>query len=114
MSTTAKQRIQSLDRGLQILEYVADQDQPVRLAELAEQCKEIEREQLAFDDTECRENMNCLASPVYDFRGQVIAAIGISGPVERVNKTTMKDMGQVVTECAADLSAELGYQGRSP
>ncbi len=35
MASTTPQRIQSLDRGLQILEYVADQDEPVRLADLA-------------------------------------------------------------------------------
>lgn len=32
----AGQRIQSLDRGLQILKFIAQQNQPVRLAELAE------------------------------------------------------------------------------
>jgi len=31
----AMQRIQSLDRGLQILEYIAEQEEPVRLADLA-------------------------------------------------------------------------------
>jgi len=36
MSQPTPQRIQSLDRGLQILEYVSEQDQTVRLAELAD------------------------------------------------------------------------------
>jgi len=98
---------------LQILEYIADQDQPVRLAELAEL--------LGIEKSTGHRLANTLAdrgylrqdpeTSAYVLSEKVIAAIGISGPVERVNKTSMKEIGQVVKECAAELSGELGHQG---
>ena len=81
-----------------------------RIDELARQCRQVEKELVAFDIEEFNKGMNCLAGPVYDFRGQVVAAIGISGPVERVNKTTMGQMAELVRQCARKLSGELGYQ----
>ncbi|MDY6913048.1 MAG: IclR family transcriptional regulator [Planctomycetota bacterium] len=77
---------------------------------LAEQCRQVGQRRLAFDYAEFRENMNCVASPVYGFRGCVVAAIGISGPVEQLNKTATRKAGNFVRDCAMKLSVELGYR----
>lgn len=52
--------------------------------------------------------MLCIASPVYDFRNHVAAAIGISGPVERMGGTTVTPHKELLRECATSLSEELG------
>jgi len=38
----------------------------------------------AIDDGEYEASVVCLASPVYDFEGKVVASVGISGPRERI------------------------------
>ena len=81
-----------------------------RIDELAKQCQQVEEEQVAFDHEEYQEGMTCLASPVYDFRGRVVAAIGMSSPVERIAESGIKVLAEAVRQCAHGLSAELGYR----
>ncbi|RKY25246.1 MAG: hypothetical protein DRP83_06465 [Planctomycetota bacterium] len=81
-----------------------------RFDDLAEQCRQIELEAIAFDREEFREGMSCMAAPVYDFRRRVVAAIGISSPIERVDKNSIKKLAKAVKECAKNISADLGYQ----
>lgn len=73
---------------------------------------EIERvraAKVAFDDAEFDEEVRCIAAPVYDYSGQVVGAIGVSGPIWRMNLQRMEQLTQRVREIAAELSEELGY-----
>lgn len=80
-----------------------------RTADLAEECRRAGEEQVAFDRCEFREDMNCIASPVRDFRGRIVIAIGISGPKERLDGKAIAAMAEEVKNCALELSRELGY-----
>ena len=85
------------------------------VAELAAECQEIVADQVAYDLAEFREDTNCMASPVYDLSGRVIAAIGVSGPLERMNEKAMNGHSKRIRKCASQLSADLGHSGqRSP
>ncbi len=81
-----------------------------RLADLAKECRKAREELVAMDDEEYRPGVRCLAAPVFDFRGQVIAAIGISGPLERLTDDTVNAFKQTVKTCARELSFELGHR----
>jgi DNA-binding IclR family transcriptional regulator len=73
---------------------------------------EIERvrvAKVAFDDAEFDEEVRCVAAPVYDHTGQVVGAIGLSGPIWRMNLQRMEQITQRVREIAAELSQELGH-----
>lgn len=74
-----------------------------------EHCQEVSARLLATDDEEFRPGVRCLASPVFDFSHRVVAAIGISGPAERLLDELMIDLGERVKDCAAGLSRELGH-----
>lgn len=63
---------------------------------------------IAFDDGEFDAEVCCLAVPVHDFTGSVAAAIGISGPVWRVNLRSLEAMQDLAKDAAAKLSEELG------
>lgn len=76
---------------------------------LVEQCWQVVRDGFAFDLGEFREGMNCVASPIYDFRGHIIAAIGVSGPRERFSGEVLQKSAQNVKRSAEALSAEMGY-----
>jgi DNA-binding IclR family transcriptional regulator len=49
--------------------------------------------------------------PVRDFSGQVVGAIGISGPVWRLAIESLRKQARVVHAAADRLSAEFGFAG---
>ncbi|WP_431284885.1 IclR family transcriptional regulator [Humitalea sp. 24SJ18S-53] len=57
---------------------------------------------------EWRETVCGIAAPVRDSRGEVVAAVGISGPTERLRPRQMKAMAPVVVAAAAAISRQLG------
>jgi DNA-binding IclR family transcriptional regulator len=74
----------------------------------------------AFDDEEFNQGIRCLAGPVRNFTGQVVAALGISGPVWRVSLDRVAQLTELVKSIGHRLSQELGYpedsgkNGKSP
>jgi len=72
---------------------------------------EVRRAGLAIDDGEFDPEARCVAVPVRDFTGQVIGALGISGPVWRLSIETLKKRAALVRAAADKLSAEFGYPG---
>jgi IclR family acetate operon transcriptional repressor len=73
---------------------------------------EIERVRqtgVAFDDAEYDPEVRCIAAPVWDFTGQVVGAVGVSGPIWRMNLQRMNELALVIRESASELSQELGY-----
>jgi len=68
---------------------------------------------IAFDDGELDIEVRCLAAPVFDFRNQMIAAIGISAPVWRMGLNRIGDLSTTVRKAASELSRDLGF-GATP
>jgi IclR family KDG regulon transcriptional repressor len=66
---------------------------------------------IAYDDGEFNAEVRCVAVAVRNFSGQVVGAIGISGPVWRLSLAALEDKARLVRERAAKLSAEFGYSG---
>ena len=64
------------------------------------------------DDGEFDPEVRCVAAPIRDFTGQVVASIGISGPVWRLTLQQVQDATGKVVEVAGSLSRELG--GHAP
>lgn len=67
----------------------------------------------AIEDEESELGMVCVAAPIRDDSGAVVAAVGIAGPVTRLTK---KAVAAVIPDliAAADLvSSRLGYRARS-
>jgi DNA-binding IclR family transcriptional regulator len=52
----------------------------------------------------------CLAAPVRDHDGEIIAAVTISGPTQRMSGQ-MSRLEAEVRACASEISAGLGYRG---
>jgi DNA-binding IclR family transcriptional regulator len=77
---------------------------PVLMREIAE----IGRSGIAFDDGEFNAEVRCVAVPVKDFTGQVIGALGISGPVWRLSNQAMQARAKVVQAASNRLSAAFG------
>jgi DNA-binding IclR family transcriptional regulator len=71
---------------------------------------EVRRCGFAIDDEEQEEGVRCVAGPVRDQTGEVIAALSLSGPITRMTKSRIADLGPLVVSVCGDLSAALGYQ----
>ena len=79
------------------------------LPELARELEAIRLRGYALDNGETGEPVRCVAAPVRDYTGQVIAAISISGPQERMHPSRDAELGEAVCRAAKLISARLGY-----
>jgi DNA-binding IclR family transcriptional regulator len=72
---------------------------------------EMERaraEGYAIDDRENECEIRCVGAPVFDHRGDVVAAISISGPATRMPLERLEGLASVVRNAAAEISRRLG------
>jgi DNA-binding IclR family transcriptional regulator len=76
---------------------------------LKAEIENVRRNGIAFDDGEISPDLRCLAAPVFDFRGQMTAAIGISAPMWRMGLNRVGSASGTVINAANSLSALLGY-----
>jgi DNA-binding IclR family transcriptional regulator len=77
---------------------------------LGEELRACRQRGYAIDDEEFHEGVRCLAAPVRDLRGKVVAAIGISGPAQRFTPSDLHSLSAQVMDVAARLSQRLGYR----
>ncbi len=78
-------------------------------AKLLRELAEIRRRGYALDDRENDEDVRCIAGPVRDHTGAVIAALSISGPSSRITKERVPELSRVVVKISSQISAALGY-----
>ena len=68
----------------------------------------------AVNKGEWNENVCGIASPVTDVSGQVVAALGLSGPKERFKQAQLKAFAPLIVEAAAQVSKSLGARDALP
>lgn len=66
----------------------------------------------AFDNEECSLGLRCVAAPVRDRRGVVVAGVSISGPTQRLRSETLHRLAAPVRAAGLEISRRLGYSGR--
>ncbi len=66
------------------------------LRKLAKHCEEIKRLGYATDEAEFQEGIRCVAAPIRDRDGSVIASIGISAPITRFSRERFAECSQQV------------------
>ena len=73
---------------------------------LAEDLTRIRRWGYAVDDEEFTAGIRCVARPIYDESGFMIAAVGVSGPSVRVDSARLAELGRIVLSLSAGESAK--------
>ena len=81
---------------------------------LKERWSQVRRQGVAFDRGEWKEKAPAVAAPVFDGNGVVRASISVVAPPERCSEEQMQHYAAATKRAAAELSAELGYQGTKP
>lgn len=56
------------------------------------------------DDEEFSPGVRCVAAPIFDERGRMVAAVGLSGPTARIDADRLADMGRLVRDRSNALS----------
>jgi DNA-binding IclR family transcriptional regulator len=79
-------------------------------ARLRAQLAEVRSRGLGYDHCESNDAVHCVAAPVYDHSGTMVAAMSISTPTLRWNDQREREWGDLVARGAATLSARLGYR----
>jgi IclR family acetate operon transcriptional repressor len=62
----------------------------------------------AVDDEEHAVGLRCIAAPIRDETGDVVAAVSVSGPMARIDEARLSQLGQMVVEAARVISGEMG------
>jgi IclR family transcriptional regulator, KDG regulon repressor len=102
-------RPDQLDRYLERIELKALTSKTITNPQrLRRELQDIRRAGIAFDDGEFDNEMRCAAMAVHDFSGQVVGAIGISGPVWRLSIQALQNKARDLNEAAKRLSEAFG------
>ncbi|CUS80758.1 transcriptional regulator, IclR family [Candidatus Kryptonium thompsonii] len=75
--------------------------------DLFEELKKIRECGYAIDNEEIEDGLRCIAAPIFNGDGEVIAAVSISGPSSRINETTYEEYSKHVIKTARLISEEL-------
>lgn len=63
----------------------------------------------AIDDEEAEVGHRCIGAPIYDYRGDIIAAISASGPTTILTEERIKPVAEYVRKQALEISRSMGY-----
>lgn len=78
--------------------------------QLKSQLQRIRHQGYALDNEEHTEGVRCVAAPIYNMNGKIVAAVSISAPAVRVTlEDAQQSMNAMVKDTAKKISKQLGY-----
>ncbi len=81
------------------------------MSELRQCLREARIRGWAMDDEEQLPGQRCVGAPIYDYRGDCIAAISASGPAAKLTDQFLPTVVSQVKAAASQLSRRMGYTG---
>ncbi len=78
------------------------------LQALEKELDKVRRHGIAYDDEEAELGLKCVAAPIHDDDGNIVAALSVSAPADRHDPDWMRQ----VKETADAVSQALGYTGK--
>ncbi|MVW72724.1 IclR family transcriptional regulator [Bordetella sp. 15P40C-2] len=83
----------------------------VSLPLLKQELADVARIGYAINRGEWRGGIGGVAAPIFNGMDRAVAALGISGPLERLNKRAMSEHAAPLKRAAMEISAQMGYRG---
>lgn len=102
LSDFDERALAGLFRGKPLKAYTKNTIRSVR--SLATECETIRAQGFAMDDSEYIEGVRCVAAPVRDREGAMIASVGISAPASRLPKEREKEYARRVVAVASEIA----------
>ena len=100
-------RLNALIEGLQFKRHT--RHTLVSSSALKTELERVRRRGFAVDNEEVEEGLRCIAAPIRDYTGNVVASLGVAGPIFRIQKSKVAAYARAVTAAADNLSTDLGY-----
>jgi IclR family KDG regulon transcriptional repressor len=79
--------------------------------ELEKELGKVREQGFALDREENEKDVRCIAAPIRNYQGKVIAAISISSPIFRIDKNAQNNLKEALIETSEKISKRLGYNG---
>ncbi|MDJ0850188.1 MAG: IclR family transcriptional regulator [Myxococcota bacterium] len=77
---------------------------------LFEELRTVAVQGFSLDLGECAEGLHCVAAPVFDLEGRVVAALSVSGPALRMSQDRLLgELAPMLVSAGERLSRNLGY-----
>ena len=83
---------------------------PARLRAVLE---EVRARGYAVEDEESEAGMRSVAAPIRNGSGEVVAALGVAGPTQRLSDGAVRRFAPQVVEAAETVSVRLGFRSRA-
>jgi IclR family transcriptional regulator, acetate operon repressor len=80
---------------------------------LAKACAAIRESGFTVDDVEFQEGVRCLAAPIRDKDGAVVASIGISAPLIRLPREHVRGTARLVCQVASEVGSGLSAEAQA-
>ena len=71
----------------------------------------IRKRGYGYDNEECELGARCIAFPLRDYSGKIIAALSVTGPLGRMTDDFINSCFRTILETVQDISYQLGYHG---
>ena len=81
--------------------------------ELEKELDKVKKQGFALDIEENEKEICCIAAPIRDYSGEVIAALSISSPFYRINTNQQKDLKNSLLQVSKKISKRLGYNEKT-
>jgi len=100
------------------IEYYLDKDlesyleEPVDKNKLEEELAEIRENKISISDSEYIQDAIGIGAPVFNHKSELMGAIGIVVPKERVDEKIKKEYIEAVRSCGLEFSKKLGYSAK--
>jgi DNA-binding IclR family transcriptional regulator len=82
----------------------------VTRTELLADLRQVRIRGYSVDNEEIEKGLRCVGGPVWNYTGEVVAAISVAGPAFRITKTRVPAVARAVLATTRGLSTELGYR----
>ncbi|MBV9266826.1 MAG: IclR family transcriptional regulator [Acidobacteriaceae bacterium] len=76
---------------------------------MADELAKVKAHGYALDNEEHEPHIKCIAAPIWDSRGEAVAAFSITGPAIRMHKSRIRELIPLVKATSAAISESLGY-----
>ena len=77
---------------------------------MRKELEKIRKQSYSIDNEEIEDGLRCVASPIFNYKGEVAGALSIAGPTSRMTKERMKELPDLIKETAGQISKKLGYK----
>ncbi|MBD8068627.1 IclR family transcriptional regulator [Bacillus sp. PS06] len=77
---------------------------------LLNELRNIRNNRYSVDEQEHELGIRCVAAPIFDHSNKVVAGISVAAPIYRLELTKVELYAEKITNCARNISKELGNQ----